>query len=144
MFENSCKNDLIVLSDPYYTLEEAVKGGFSKIKSYSDSNFYEYGFWVVYNKEADAEGNPRDAYRYTTPQTSCSEYKVELTKPAGIVKAHCHSHPKGSEHFSKEDRDMFEKFAKDVYPTPFYLRTPMSLIKVADKVGDFLAGRPVK
>ena len=144
MFEKSCKNEAFKLSGPYKTLDEAVQGGFLKIrKSYPNWKFYEYGFWVIFNMETDSTGKPQKTYRYTTPQTDCSEYKVELLKPEGIVKAHCHTHPKGGETFSDEDRTMFKKFAADIYPTPFYLMTPMMRIKVADKEEDFLMGRSV-
>lgn len=130
------------ISAPYNSVLEAVKGGFQEISKKNDWNQYEYGFWVVFKPDENNGGKP--AWHYTTPlYTDGSPYKVKMDTGDSVYKinAHCHTHPKGYENFSDEDKKEFEKLAADYYKIPFYLMlAPDGLIKYAKQSLDFPNG----
>jgi hypothetical protein len=132
--------DPIKLSQPFDSLELAIKAGFKKVMANNNQQeTQEFGFWVIL-KVGDDKKTVK--YFYTDPIGGGSS-EVELTLPVGhIVRAHCHTHPKriSTPHFSTGDKRSFVKLREARPGIAFYLLNPQSQIRRADAEKDFPSG----
>jgi hypothetical protein len=138
--EGDTMGDPVKLSQPYSSVELAVKAGFKKVMANNNQQeTKEFGFWVIL-KVADDKKTVQ--YFYTDPIDGGSG-EVELTLPVGhMVRAHCHTHPKriSTGNFSTGDKRSFVKLREARKGIAFYLLNPQSEIRRADDEKDFPAG----
>jgi hypothetical protein len=133
--------DPVKLSQPYGSVELAVKAGFKKIMANNNQQeTKEFGFWVILKVGDDKK---TAQYFYTDPIGQEGSGEVELTLPVGLpVFAHCHTHPKriSTGNFSTGDKRSFVKLRKARKGIAWYLLNPQSEIRRADEEKDFPAG----
>ena len=132
--------DPVKLSQPYDSVELAVKAGFKKVMANNNQQeIEEFGFWVVLKVGDDKK---TVNYFYTEPIGGGSG-EVTLTLPVGhMVRAHCHTHPKriSTGNFSTGDRGSFVKLREARPGIVWYLLNPQSQIRRADTEKDFPVG----
>jgi hypothetical protein len=133
--------DSLKLSQPFDSVELAVKAGFKKVMANNNQQeTKEFGFWVIMKVRDDKKGVQ---YFYTDPSGQDSGGEVELTLPVGqMVRAHCHTHPKriSTGNFSTGDKRSFVKLREARPSIAWYLLNPQSEIRRANDEKDFPAG----
>lgn len=133
-------SDPLKLSQPYDSLDLAVKAGFKKVMANNNQQqTQEFGFWVILKPGSDKK---TVKYHYTEPIGDGSG-EVTLSLPVGHpVRAHCHTHPKriSTGNFSTGDKRSFVKLRKARSGIIFFLLNPQSEIRRADTEKDFPAG----
>ena len=135
--------DPIKLSQPFNSVEAAVKAGFKAIMA--DNNKQEteeFGFWVVI-KPAKDKKTPQ--FHFTEPVGGGSGEVSQVLPVGQAVIANCHTHPKriSTGNFSTGDKSSFVKLRQARTGISFFLLNPQSEIRRAGQEKDFPAGIPV-
>jgi hypothetical protein len=135
--------DSVHLSQPYDSVELAVKAGFKKVMANNNQQeTKEFGFWVIMKVRDDKKG----VQYFYTDLIDGGSGEVTLTLPVGLmVRAHCHTHPKriSTGDFGYDDKQSFKKL-REVRPgIAWYLLNPQSEIRRANDENDFLAGTTI-